>query len=175
MAYTKFPFKIEKQFRLPGYDYSQNGYYFVTICTHEKIDYFGKIINNQIQLSEIGKIVFNHWYEICTHFNNINLDEFIVMTNHIHGILIINNKNIVDINPEGRNMPWHVPTKINQFSKPIPKSLSMIINHFKGSVVKKCHQKQLKFKWQPRFHDHVIRNEKEYFAIKQYIRDNPKN
>jgi hypothetical protein len=63
----------------------------------------------------------------------------------------------------------------NQFSKPIPNSISMVINHFKGSITKFCHQNNIKFQWQPRFHDRIIRDEKEYWAKKQYIKNNPKN
>ena len=71
-----------------------------------------------------------------------------------------------------RNAPWRVPTGIHPL---IPNSVSSVINHFKGSITKFCNQNNIKFQWQPRFHDHVIETEKEYFAIKQYIKDNPKN
>lgn len=187
MKFEKFPFKVEKQYRLQGYDYSRNGYYFITICAKDHINYFGEIKNNCVELTQIGKITQNFWLQIPQKFKNIYLDEFVIMSNHIHGILIINNKiddrycknmprpnnNLINC----RNMPRHVPTDnknfqiANQFSKPIKNSVSMVINHFKGSVTKFCNQNNFKFQWQPRFHDRIIRNEKEYFAIKQYIKD----
>jgi len=77
--------------RLPNWDYSGNGYYFVTICTKDKEEYFGEIINNKINLTEIGLITNKYWLEIPNHFPFAELDEFIIMPNHVHGILIIRN------------------------------------------------------------------------------------
>jgi REP element-mobilizing transposase RayT len=199
----KFPFKIEKQFRLKNWDYSSSGFYFITICTHDHTSYFGKIINNNIELNQIGKIAFQDWINIPNHFQNIILDEFIIMPNHVHGILIINNINMC------RNAPWRVHSNndltihsnnnkiihpINNFTNNnfninknaprrvptgieplIPNSISSIINHFKGNITKFCKNNNLNFKWQPKFHDRVIRSEKEYYIRRQYIKNNPKN
>jgi len=177
MKYEKVPFRIEKQFRLEGFDYSQNGYYFVTICTHNKEKYFGEIKNDIVKLNQIGKIAFQNWVNILNHFSNILLDEYIIMPDHIHGLLVVKNNDKNTIN-DCRNMPWHVPTeedKFNKFSKSVSDSISIVINHFKGSVKRQCNLMNYKFCWQPRFHDRIIRSEKEYFAIKQYIKDNPRN
>lgn len=81
--------------RLQNWDYSENGYYFITICTKERRYYFGEIINNKIQLSEIGKIIQHYWLEIPKHFLFVKLDEFAIMPNHVHGILIIKNNNCI--------------------------------------------------------------------------------
>jgi len=75
--------------RLEGFDYSVEGYYFVTICTKSKIEWFGKINNGEITLSEFGKIVKNFWLEIPNHYQNALLDHYIVMPNHIHSIIIL--------------------------------------------------------------------------------------
>lgn len=75
--------------RIPGYDYTQPGAYFVTICTHEKTCVFGEIINNKIRLSPAGQIAQNEWMHLDSRFQHINLDEFIIMPNHIHGIITI--------------------------------------------------------------------------------------
>lgn len=189
MKWEKFPFKIEKQYRLRDWDYSSGGYYFITICTRDRINYLGKIKDGKITLTEIGKMAKGHWKEIPKHFENIVLDKFVIMPNHIHGILIIENECIC------RNMPWHVPTKtdgnnnrpwhvptkmkndrfINKFSVPVSKSISMAINHFKGAVKRECNQHEIKFDWQLRFHDRIIRDRNEYWAKRIYIRDNIKN
>ncbi|RYD76098.1 MAG: transposase, partial [Sphingobacteriales bacterium] len=77
--------------RLKEYDYSRNGMYFITICTHEMVCYFGEIQDRKIILNETGKIAHKYWQEIPQHFPNCKLDEFIVMPNHVHGILILDN------------------------------------------------------------------------------------
>ncbi len=76
--------------RYPGRDYSLPGKYFVTICTGDRRKWFGTIINAEMQLSDLGSIAYKLWYEIPEHFPNITLDEFIIMPDHIHGIIIIN-------------------------------------------------------------------------------------
>lgn len=76
--------------RLPGWDYGQNAPYFVTICTSNRIHYFGEISDNQMNLSLLGEIAHSYWQEIPLHFPFIILDDFIIMPNHVHGILIIN-------------------------------------------------------------------------------------
>jgi putative transposase len=84
--------KQRKQLRLRKWDYSSTGYYFVTICTFQKIDYFGKIINGKMIFNQFCGIVNNYWEQIPNHNKNIELDEYITMPNHIHGIIIIRNK-----------------------------------------------------------------------------------
>ena len=79
-----------KSIRLKHYDYRSHGYYFVTICTHEKICYFGNIENQKVILSKLGIIAEKFWLEIPQHFNFVQLDSFVVIPNHIHGIIIIN-------------------------------------------------------------------------------------
>ena len=81
--------KERKLNRLKDYDYSQNGYYFVTICTKNREAWFGKIESDKMILNMFGEITKNFWVEIPKHFKNVSLDEFIVMPNHIHGIVII--------------------------------------------------------------------------------------
>lgn len=76
--------------RLQTHDYSSNGYYFLTICTKNRENYFGEIVNNKMQLSKIGKTAKKFWREIPKHFPFVKLDEFVVMPNHVHGIIIIN-------------------------------------------------------------------------------------
>ena len=76
--------------RLPGYDYSQAGAYFVTICSQDRLCWFGEIKNSQMILSKSGKIINKIWQLIPQYFENSRLDEFIIMPNHLHGIIILN-------------------------------------------------------------------------------------
>lgn len=80
-----------KYTRLKNYNYAANGYYFVTICTHEKQCFFGNVIDGKMQLSAVGKITQQYWSEIPQHSKHTYLDEFIIMPNHVHGIIIIDN------------------------------------------------------------------------------------
>src|SRR5437867_3978581 len=86
-------YKKKKQYRLKGYDYSQHGAYFITICTKNKQDFFGSVIKGKMKLNSVGHFTKNSWEEIPEKFKNAILDEFVVMPNHIHGIIILDNEN----------------------------------------------------------------------------------
>ncbi len=83
--------KSRKPNRLPKYDYSQNGHYFVTMCAHGRVEWFGEINNGEMKSNEFGEIIQKCWNDLVNHYKNIKLDEFIVMPNHVHGIIIIDN------------------------------------------------------------------------------------
>ena len=85
-------YRQRKSIRLKEYDYSQPGDYFVTICTNEHDYKFGEIVNEEMRLDEMGKIVKGCWEEIPIHFSNVELDEYVVMPNHVHGIIILNER-----------------------------------------------------------------------------------
>jgi len=91
LSYFQQKYRIPS-IRLKHWDYSSSGWYFITICTYQKTCYFGEIINGKMELSEIGKIAEKYWLEIPKHFSNIRLDEFVIMPNHIHGIIVIEYK-----------------------------------------------------------------------------------
>ena len=157
-------YKLQKRYRLPEYDYSQEGCYFITICTRNQECYFGKIIKEKMKLSTIGKVAKRYWLRIPENYMNVELDEYTIMPNHIHGILIIKNK--------CRNTPWHVPTK--NLHPLVKNSISSIINHYKGNIKRYCNKNKMEyFEWQSRFFDHIIRNEKSLNKIRQYIIYNP--
>ena len=166
-----------KSIRLPNRNYAANGYYFVTICTYKKHCYFGDIVNQNIQLSSIGKIADKFWLEIPQHSKYTYLDEYIIMPNHIHGIIVINNPN----NP-CRNVSWKVPTPDNDYNlsrimselSPKSGSLSTIIRSYKSSVTRwSKHNNYNNFAWQPRFYEHIIRNDGSLDNIRKYIINNP--
>ena len=156
--------------RLKEWDYSSSAYYFITICTKYRKVFLGRVVRENIELSEIGEICNSYWSEIPKHFRNATLDEYIVMPNHIHGILIIDNPTV-----ETRHgVPLQDGTFTNKFSKPISGSLSVIINQYKSSVTRWCRNNGYNnFGWQRRFYEHIIRNEKSLNKIREYIKYNP--
>lgn len=151
---TKFKgtYRIEST-RLQCWDYSNGAYYYVTICTKNKSKYFGKVVEDQVILSEYGLIAKEELLKTETIRKNVRIDEFIVMPNHIHAILILENTND---------------------SKTNPVTLGNIIGQFKGKVTKRLKDNGvIDFEWQSRFYEHIIRNEKSYLKIKEYIMLNP--
>jgi REP element-mobilizing transposase RayT len=166
--------KDRKHIRLSNHDYSSDGEYFITICTANKECFFGKIENDEMTLNEIGEIANKYLQEIPNHFPHAQLDEFIVMPNHIHCILSLENK-IVGTSHVMSQMGMHAHNR-NEFSKPVKGSVSVIIQQFKASVKKWCNANNHEyFEWQSRFHEHIIRDGNSYEKIKNYIINNPKN
>ena len=139
-----------KDIRLKYYDYTLEGYYFITICTKNRESILSTIKSNSnknynIVLTAVGKKVDQYLNKIKNIYLNVSIDECIIMPNHIHIILIIHKKE--------------------------NNSVSKIIQQFKGLVTKELGYSI----WQKLFHEHIIRNEKEYLMIKQYIINNPNN
>jgi len=175
--------------RLPSWDYGANAPYFVTICTKNREKFFGKIINNSVRLSPIGKIAQKYWLEIPKHFPFVKLDKFIIMPNHIHGIIIINKnvetqyfvspKNTNDPNVETQNIAGtNVETQNiaslqkNKFG-PQSQNLASIVRGFKSGVKSYTTKNNLEFAWQPRYYDHIIRDYESLERIRKYIQLNP--
>jgi len=150
-------FTQRKLLRLKKFDYSTPGYYFVTICTKGKIQYFGEIINKEMFLNTFGKIVENCWLQIPKHYKEVSLDEFKIMPNHVHGIVIIK--------PKSYNKNF-IHRRQNQL-------LPSVINSFKSSSSRLIHLASLNsFQWQKSYYDYIIHNENSLQKIRQYIRDN---
>lgn len=177
-----------KSDRLEGWDYSNAGAYFITICTHNRIHHFGKCQNGQMQLSTIGLIVQGCWFEIPRFNPQVQLGSFIVMPNHVHGILILDEMGGSDTTMNSdtnavetlqcnvSTMGEHKSSKFYQKISPEPGSISTIIRSFKSACTKHINKTfpNSGFKWQARFHDHIIRNEQSYHRISNYINNNPK-
>lgn len=143
--------------RLQSWDYSSNGAYFITICTKSRNHYFGKISNGEMQLSDIGKLAVQFWLVIPNHFQYVELGNFVVMPNHVHGILIIDSN-------------LHLQTEQCSTS-----TISTMVGSYKSIVTKMSRQINADFGWQTRFHDHIIRNSESYERIQSYIENNPTN
>ena len=155
--------------RLKDYDYSQSGLYFVTSCVQDMVCCFGKIINNKMVLNDYGKIAEQQWYWLAQQYPYVVLHSFVVMPNHMHGIIEIVGKD----SDVSREQP---AIKI--------KSISELMGAYKTTSCKKIHLLsaldtsrclKIPFKWHRSFHDHIIRDELSYFNISYYIENNPAN
>jgi putative transposase len=182
--------------RHQSWDYRCAGAYFITICTANRKDYFGEIENGIMILTQVGVIADIIWYEIPNHSTNVELGEFVVMPNHIHGVLMLTGDGDVNVNAETGHAlslqsppspPSPIPPPSNhsiEKSKTIGQqrfqnigknSISSIIGSYKSAVSKHAHRLGFNFQWQSRFHDRIIRNDTEYHRIVNYIKTNPEN
>jgi REP element-mobilizing transposase RayT len=152
--------------RLKNYDYSQTGAYFITIVANQRHHFFGEIVDDTMQLSDIGEIAQKFWNEIPRHFRFIKTDEFVVMPNHIHGILWIDGGNT--------NKPPQ-PLNNQKMAKISPQrgSLATVVRSYKSAVTRKSREIFPDFAWQSRFHDRIVRNDDELNRIREYIIANP--
>ena len=187
--------KNRKVIRLKGYDYSLAGAYFVTICTYNSFCSLGHVKEGIVILSTIGKKADKFWQEISAHHGNTQLDEFIVMPNHVHGIIMITENDAhcrgVLLNASAlrgittsngckngdyeRGVYLNAPTHHVRIS-PRKNTLSVIIRTYKATLTNWCrHNGFGHFKWQRNYYEHIIRNEKELFRIREYIQNNPVN
>ncbi len=168
--------------RLAEWDYGANAQYFVTICTKDREHYFGAVIDNTMQLSPAGKLAQKHWQAIPGKFPFVVLDVFVVMPNHIHGVIIID-KNDEYRGRDGRDAINRVSTTTTTTTKHggitgnknpmLWDNLSRVIRWYKGRVSFELHKQNAGFAWQSRFYDHVIHNERSHRTIVEYIKNNP--
>lgn len=183
--------------RLQNWDYGWNAAYFVTICTQNRAHYFGDIVvdtpnfgASTLQLSEIGTMAEKYWLEIPEHFPFVQLGAFVVMPNHVHGIIVIDKMD--DGKKIGKTNQKNVKTRqclvsINDPNDPTmtigqkrfqnqgKNTLSSIVGSYKSVVTKNARCLQIDFAWQSRFHDHIIRDSGSFARIQQYIINNPRN
>lgn len=167
--------------RLKEWDYSTPGHYFVTICTKDKKEFFGEIVEIEdepgatIRLSPIGTIVEECWKAIPEHNTDVILDDFIIMPNHIHGILVLEERNLEFVEtPYMASLRTQHDPRNHQASPRKARGLGVIIQQFKRACTHRIHQTGVSdFAWQSRFYDHIVRNEKDLERIQHYIRENP--
>jgi putative transposase len=152
--------------RLPGYDYASPGWYYITICTKDRAHYFGEITgvegNAVMNLSEPGRIAETFWNEIPYHFRNVELDEFVIMPNHMHGIIHIVDAAVANA------------AKLAASTAASPATIGIIINQFKRICTITCNKNGIPFAWQSLYWDRIIRDMDECNRVRNYIRNNPK-
>jgi len=153
-----------RSIRLPDYDYSQEGWYYVTLCVLGNKCIFGKLTDGQVQLYQYGRIVEDCWKWLAKQYTYVHLDEYVVMPNHLHGIIIIRR----DHKGGSRTAPTGNMTKY--------KSLSRLVGAFKTvstnqvNIIRNTPGRKL---WQRNYYEHIIRNEEELSHIRHYITENP--
>ncbi len=171
-----------RSIRLKGYDYLQAGLYFITICTQNQLCLFGKIENGGMILNDAGMMIKTVWHEIPVYYYEFNVHKFVVMPNHVHGIIqIISNPKSVGAGPRARPInEWQQTMGQPQGVAPTM-SLSDIVHRFKTLTTKRYtdgvnnndwprFNKKL---WQRNYYEHIIRDEKSYYQISEYIQTNP--
>ena len=130
--------------RLKGYDYSRAGAYFITVCTQDQVCLFGEIVEGEMELSVSGTIVQDNWHEIPQHYAGIETDAFVVMPNHVHGVLL--------------------------FEADGGLTLGSVVRGFKARVTRAIRDGHV---WQRDFYDHVVRDQADLERIRAYIINNP--
>jgi REP element-mobilizing transposase RayT len=176
-----------RSIRLQGYDYSQNGAYYVTLCTQNRECLFGEIVNGEMILNEYGKMVEQCWNNLSNHYDNIELDAYVIMPNHFHGIILITDT--VDNVGAIHELPLHeLPLHESPLQLPLHESpiqspqqrrkmlLPKIVGRFKMNSAKQINQMRNTpgiSVWQRNYYEHIIRNDKSLENIRNYIINNP--
>jgi putative transposase len=156
-----------RSIRLKDYDYSQAGAYFIAICTYNKECVLGNVVDGEMVLNEYGHAIEEEWMRTADIRNNVALDVFVVMPNHFHGILVIEDK--------CRGTVHRAPT-LEQFAKPTSGSLPTIVRYFKSAVTRRINDLRgtpYTPVWQRNYYEHVIRDEDDLNEIRKYIANNP--
>ena len=148
------------------WDYGAKGIYYITINCKFKFPYFGKCKNGIVCLNQIGQLAYNDWQNLPNHYPYLKLGEFIIMPDHMHGIIINLHPRKIEMYSTGRNMSEISPKK---------GSIPSIIRSFKGGITRKCGDLCWKFKWQSSYYDQIIRDQTHLKNVTKYIQNNPKN
>ncbi len=171
-----------RSIRLPGYDYTRPGAYYITIVTFKRACWFGEIANGEMKLSKVGQIVRREWLRLPSRFPNVELDEFIVMPDHLHGIIVIvdsRRRGTGDLSTAKVKATTPVPLPAGEnFGGPVPGSIPTIIRSFKAAVsfrINSLVRKTAQSVWQRNYYEHLIRDEIEWNSIRLYIQSNPIN
>ena len=161
-----------RSIRLKPYDYSQTGYYFLTVCAQNRQCVFGEIINGKMKLNEVGEMIETDWNKLPWHFPNIKLDEFVIMPNHMHGIILIVGAPLVGA--QNNDIADRATTRVAPTLGDIVGAFKSIAANeyihnvknndwppFKGSL------------WQRNYYEHIIRDERDLNRVREYVVNNP--
>lgn len=181
--------KYKNKYRIPSaraqwWDYGWQGSYFITICTKLRRHFFGRVTDEIMELSALGRIADKFWCEIPYHAKNIELGPHVVMPNHVHGILNLHSHAEPFMSVSAMPPASNAADQYDEFAKTIGQmrfqnpgknTISTIVGAYKSAVSKDARKQESHFAWQSRFHDHIIRNAEEYQRIANYILSNPAN
>ncbi|BBA35117.1 uncharacterized protein sS8_3174 [Methylocaldum marinum] len=178
------PQRNRRSIRLQGYDYSQAGAYFVTLCTHNRECLFGEIVNGEMRLNDAGQIVAGEWLKTAEIRDEIELDAWVVMPNHFHGILVITDgRGDRPVAPVDGVAPMNGTTISGEQGDrrvaptgPQPRSIGAVMAGFKSAVTKRINELRQSpgaKLWQRNYWEHIVRNEPELNRIREYIHNNP--
>ncbi len=165
-----------RSIRLADHDYAAEGGYYITIVTQGRVCLFGEVVKGEVRLNEFGEIVWQEWFRTAQLRPNVELleDEFVVMPNHIHGIIWINDE---ENGHTGRGAARCAPTG-GQYGVVIPNSIPAIVRAFKSAATNRINHLRgvsgLSI-WQRNYYEHVISSERDYENISNYIDSNPLN
>ena len=160
-----------KRTRLISYSYRNSGYYFVTVCIETETP-LGHIVNAEVELNTAGEIVKECWCNLSNHYKNCKLDYYVIMPDHFHGIIIIDNDDSI----VGEGLRPSPTTEHPKTTLPKKHGLPEMVRAFKSFSSRRINELNLfkiKFHWQRSFYDRIISNEKELYLIRKYIRQNP--
>jgi putative transposase len=164
--------------RLPDRDYRQPGAYFITICTKQRAPTFGAVVSGTVHLSPEGEIAQGLWLAIPRHFPNARLDTFVVMPDHVHGIIVINERADVDtVDVDTVDVDSADPDNVGaQHAAPLRGSLGAIVRAFKSAATKRINEIRGtpgKPVWQRNYYDRIVRDDRELHRVRRYILSNP--
>lgn len=164
--------------RLQGYDYGRSGAYFITVCTKGRACWFGEILGEEMVLTQKGRIVEQCWSAIPEHFEHVSLGAFVVMPNHLHGVIWIADNTVgarhAVPNPQPNAQQGSNPKE--RFGKPVSGSIPTIIRSFKSAATRAINLLEGRAQngvWQRNYHEHIIRDEEALNSIRAYIANNP--
>lgn len=160
-----------RSLRLQGYDYSQAGAYFVTICTHNRACLFGEVVDGEMRLNETGRMVASALQAISDHFPQVDVDAFVVMPNHVHGIIVINGVGAQFIAPNTHETD---AAAINLGAINRAPTLGDMVRAFKARSTRDIRLREPGVSvWQRNYYEHIVRNEDDLARIREYIVNNP--
>jgi putative transposase len=168
-----------RSIRLKGWDYSQPSWYYVTICTHHRACLLGVVVQDEMRLSEIGEITREEWLRTPLIRPEVVLDEWVIMPNHLHGIIILrddrNGDHTVGANGDSPQRARSQTTSTMPFRSP-SRTIGAIVRGFKSAVTKRANvfgNRPGTPLWQRNYYEHIVRDEDDLFRIRMYIRSNP--
>ncbi|MBI2917377.1 MAG: transposase [Chloroflexi bacterium] len=166
-----------RSIRLPSYDYTQPGAYFITVCAHDKASLFGDVLDGDMRMNTFGYIVQEEWERTARAREDVTLDAFIVMPNHTHAIIWLTGHGDT---AERGGMARHAPTVVTpptpRFGRPIADSLATVVGAFKSATsrrINKLRGTPASPVWQRNYYERVVRGEDDLHGIQEYIAANP--